>query len=56
MLLRLVMSGMSDSVERVNQGGLLGWVLMRVFFAAVEMDDARFGYNSFWKNDDATSA
>ena len=41
-ILRLVMSGMIDSAERVNQGGLLGRESMRVFFAAVEMDDARF--------------
>ena len=47
-LLRSVMSGMSDSEERVNQGGLLGRVSMRVFCAAVEMDDAKFGYDSFW--------
>ena len=33
--------GRSDSVDRVNQGGVLGRVSSRVFFAASELLDAK---------------
>ena len=41
-VLRVEMRGRNDSDDRVNQGGLLGRVSSRVFFAASEMLFAKF--------------
>ena len=48
---------MRDLENRVNQGGgVLGQMSVRIFFAAVETNDARFEYDSSLVNSVATLA